>query len=158
KGYAQIAQDQDLLDLVADSKLLQDYIASTPIDVVLRRVPTALTADQLHGLLRPLTPRLYSIASAQDEVGEEVHITVGLVEYEQDAKQYLGGASGYLNRRLESGDEVDIFIEPSAHFRMPQDPATPIVMIGAGTGIAPFRAFMQKRDANDEAGENWLIF
>ena len=158
KGYAQIAQNQDLLDLVADSKLLQDYIANTPIDVVLRRVPTVLTAEQLHGLLRPLTPRLYSIASAQDEVGEEVHITVGLVEYEQEAKQYFGGASGYLNRRLESGDEVDVFIEPSTHFRLPQDPATPIVMIGAGTGIAPFRAFMQKRDANDEAGENWLIF
>ncbi len=158
KGYAQITGDKALLDLSADNKALQDYIAQTPIDVVLRRVPHALTAEQLLGLLRPLTPRLYSIASAQEEVGEEVHITVGLVEYEQDTRQYLGGASGYLNRRLEAGDEVEIFIEPSAHFRLPQDPQTPIIMIGAGTGIAPFRAFLQKRDADDAEGQNWLIF
>ncbi len=158
KGYAQITGDQALLDLATDNKALQEYIAWTPIDVVLRRVPHALTAEQLQGLLRPLTPRLYSIASAQEEVGDEVHITVALVEYEKDTKQYLGGASGYLNRRLEAGDEVDIFIEPSAHFRLPQDPQTPIIMIGAGTGIAPFRAFMQKRDADDAEGQNWLIF
>jgi len=158
KGYAQITQDPDLLELVANTKALQDYIADTPIDVVLRRVPQVLTAQQLCDLLRPLTPRLYSIASAQEEVGDEVHITVALVEYEQDTIQYQGGASGYLNRRLEAGDEVDIFIEPSAHFRLPQDTQTPIIMIGAGTGIAPFRAFMQKRDAEDQEGANWLIF
>ena len=158
KGYAHITQDPGLLELIADTKALQDYIADTPIDVVLRRVPQALTAQQLSDLLRPLTPRLYSIASAQEEVGDEVHITVALVEYEQDTVQYLGGASGYLNRRLEAGDEVDIFIEPSAHFRLPQDAQTPIIMIGAGTGIAPFRAFMQKRDAEDQEGPNWLIF
>jgi sulfite reductase (NADPH) flavoprotein alpha-component len=158
KGYAQITQDPGLLELVANTKALQDYIAETPIDVVLRRVPQELTAQQLCDLLRPLTPRLYSIASAQEEVGDEVHITVALVEYEQDTIQYQGGASGYLNRRLEAGDEVDIFIEPSAHFRLPQDAQTPIIMIGAGTGIAPFRAFMQKRDAEDQEGANWLIF
>lgn len=158
KGYAQMTQDPGLLELIADNKALQGYIAVTPIDVVLRRVPHALTAEQLQGLLRPLTPRLYSIASAQEEVGDEVHITVSLVEYEQDAKQYQGAASGFLNRRLEAGDEVEIFIEPSAHFRLPQDAQTPVIMIGAGTGIAPFRAFMQKRDADDAGGKNWLIF
>ncbi|PJX25734.1 sulfite reductase [NADPH] flavoprotein, alpha-component [Advenella sp. S44] len=158
KGYAQITQDKALLELVADSKALQEYITDTPIDVVLRRVPKVLTAQQLCGLLRPLTPRLYSIASAQEEVGDEVHITVALVQYEQDAKQYQGGASGYLNRRVQAGDEVEIFIESSANFRLPEDAQTSVIMIGAGTGIAPFRAFMQKRDAEDHQGSNWLIF
>lgn len=158
KGYAQITQDSTLLALVEDAKALQDYIDATPIDAVLRQVPHALTAEQLQGLLRPLTPRLYSIASAQEEVGEEVHITVGLVEYEHDGRQYQGGASGFLAHRLESGDEIGIFIEPSGHFRLPADPQVPVIMIGAGTGIAPFRAFMQKRDADDAEGRNWLVF
>ena len=109
-------------------------------------------------LFRPQTPRLYSIASAQDEVGEEVHLTVGVVRFEHHGNTYTGAASGYLGERLEEGGEVRVFVEPNPNFRLPADGDTPIIMIGAGTGIAPFRAFMQQLAANGDNGKNWLIF
>ena len=119
---------------------------------------TTLTASQLIGLLRPLAPRLYSIASSQAEVGEEVHLTVGLLQFEQDGKVRKGAGSSYLAERVSEDTPVSIFIEKNDHFRLPQDNSTPIIMIGSGTGIAPFRAFVQQRAADEAEGKNWLIF
>jgi sulfite reductase (NADPH) flavoprotein alpha-component len=101
---------------------------------------------------------LYSIASSQAEVDEEVHLTVGLVEYQTEEATRNGGASGFLGKRLEEGETVKVFIEHNDNFRLPTDGNTPVIMVGPGTGVAPFRAFMQEREAQDAEGDNWLFF
>ncbi|SPZ21756.1 Sulfite reductase [NADPH] flavoprotein alpha-component [Providencia rettgeri] len=101
---------------------------------------------------------MYSISSSQSEVENEVHATVGVVRYEIDGKARTGGASGFLADRLNEDDELRIFIEHNDNFRLPQDPNTPVIMIGPGTGIAPFRAFLQQRDNDGATGKNWLFF
>ncbi|ACS84668.1 NADPH-dependent assimilatory sulfite reductase flavoprotein subunit [Musicola paradisiaca] len=156
--YAALARNEKLLGLLADKAALQQYAQRTPLVDMVREAPVELTPEQLTGLLRPLTPRLYSIASAQDEVGGEVHITVGVVRYEYEGRARTGGASGYLADYVGEEGEVRVFIEHNDHFRLPADPQTPVIMIGPGTGIAPFRAFMQQREAQGAGGQNWLFF
>ncbi|TCV99223.1 NADPH-dependent assimilatory sulfite reductase flavoprotein subunit [Biostraticola tofi] len=157
-AYAALARNEKLLALVDDKVALQAYAAATPIVDMVREAPVELNPEQLIELLRPLTPRLYSIASAQAEVGDEVHITVGVVRYDIDGRPRTGGASGFLADRLAEDDNVQVFIEHNDNFRLPGDPNTPIIMIGPGTGIAPFRAFLQQRAADEAPGKNWLIF
>ena len=158
KGYAELSQNAALLQLVQDTAALQAAVDCTPIAGILHDYPHAISAEQLHGLLRPLTPRMYSIASAQAEVETEVHLTVGRVAYEHHGQAYTGGASGFLSDRVEEGGEIKVFVEPNKNFRLPENGDTPIIMIGAGTGVAPFRAFIQQRDNNGDAGLNWLVF
>ena len=156
KAYAPYAASAEL-----DAALAEDahaFAAAHPPVALIKRYPAHLAADEFLALLRPLTPRLYSIASAQDEVGEEVHLTVGVVRYEHDGQTRSGGASAYLGERLAEDGAVRVFVESSPHFRLPQNPDTPVIMIGAGTGIAPYRAFMQQRVAAGDGGKNWLIF
>lgn len=158
-GLADISDNAALKDLAGDKAQVNALVASAQVVDVLKRFPTALTAEQLVGLLRPLTPRLYSIASAQSEVEEEVHLTVGVVRYPQeDGTVRSGAASSYLADRLIEDGEVRVFIEHNDNFRLPQNPDTPVIMVGPGTGIAPFRAFMQEREAQGAEGKNWLFF
>lgn len=158
-GLADISGNAALQDLAGDKAQVNALVASAQVVDVLKRFPTALTAEQLIGLLRPLTPRLYSIASAQSEVEDEVHLTVGVVRYpQQDGTLRSGAASSYLADRLEEGAEVRVFVEHNDNFRLPANPDTPIIMVGPGTGIAPFRAFMQEREAQGAQGKNWLFF
>ncbi|CFR06416.1 NADPH-dependent assimilatory sulfite reductase flavoprotein subunit [Yersinia kristensenii] len=156
--YAALSRDEKLIALLADKPALQHYAKNTPIVDMVRQAPSDLNADQLIALLRPLTPRLYSIASSQAETESEVHITVGVVRYEIDGRPRTGGASGYLAERLEVDGDIRIFIEHNDNFRLPANPETPVIMIGPGTGIAPFRAFMQQREADGATGKNWLLF
>ncbi|ELQ6037430.1 NADPH-dependent assimilatory sulfite reductase flavoprotein subunit [Cronobacter sakazakii] len=158
ENYATLTRSEALLPLVGDKAKLQDYAARTPIVDMVRFAPAQLEADQLLGLLRPLTPRLYSIASSQAEVENEVHITVGVVRFDIEGRARAGGASSYLADRLEEDGEVRVFIEHNDNFRLPATPETPVIMIGPGTGIAPFRAFMQQREADGATGKNWLFF
>ncbi|QPR53031.1 assimilatory sulfite reductase (NADPH) flavoprotein subunit [Aeromonas allosaccharophila] len=158
-GLADISDNAALKDLAGDKAQVNALVASAQVVDVLKRFPTALTAEQLIGLLRPLTPRLYSIASAQSEVEEEVHLTVGVVRYPQeDGTVRSGAASSYLADRLIEDGEVRVFVEHNDNFRLPQNPDTPVIMVGPGTGIAPFRAFMQEREAQGAEGKNWLFF
>ena len=156
--YAELSGSEELKTTAADKARLDAYLAATPPVGVFAAHPHPLDAQTLFQLFRPQTPRLYSIASAQDEVGEEVHLTVGVVRFEHHGNTYTGAASGYLGERLEEGGEVRVFVEPNPNFRLPANGDTPVIMIGAGTGIAPFRAFMQQRAANGDNGKNWLIF
>ncbi|NCI00482.1 sulfite reductase subunit alpha [Cronobacter malonaticus] len=158
ENYATLTRSEALLPLVGDKAKLQDYAARTPIVDMVRFAPAQLEAEQLTGLLRPLTPRLYSIASSQAEVENEVHITVGVVRFDIEGRPRAGGASSYLADRLEEDGEVRVFIEHNDNFRLPATPETPVIMIGPGTGIAPFRAFMQQREADGATGKNWLFF
>ena len=157
-NYAALARNEQLTELLTDKARLQHYAQTTPIVDMVRQAPMELNAEQLTGLLRPLTPRLYSIASSPAENEGEVHITVGAVRYEIDGRPRTGGASGYLADRLEEEGEVRVFIEHNDNFRLPADPDAPVIMIGPGTGIAPFRAFMQQRDNDGAGGKNWLFF
>ncbi|EGT0639237.1 NADPH-dependent assimilatory sulfite reductase flavoprotein subunit [Citrobacter werkmanii] len=158
ENYATLTRSESLLPLVGDKAQLQQYAATTPIVDMVRFSPAQLDADALIGLLRPLTPRLYSIASAQAEVESEVHVTVGVVRYEIEGRVRAGGASSFLADRVEEEGEVRVFIEHNDNFRLPANPQTPVIMIGPGTGIAPFRAFMQQRAADGAEGKNWLFF
>lgn len=155
---AEATQDDKLLALLEDKKALRDYIADRQIVDIIIDNPVAVTAQQLVDALRPLTARLYSIASSQTEVEDEVHLTVAHVAYDAHGFAHQGGASGFLSTRLEEGDNVKVYVEPNPHFRLPNDPNIPIIMVGPGTGIAPFRAFMQERDAQGAEGKNWLFF
>ncbi|MBJ8681870.1 NADPH-dependent assimilatory sulfite reductase flavoprotein subunit [Citrobacter freundii] len=158
ENYATLTRSETLLPLVGDKAQLQHYAATTPIVDMVRFSPAQLDAQALVELLRPLTPRLYSIASSQAEVESEVHVTVGVVRYEIEGRARAGGASSFLADRVEEEGEVRVFIEHNDNFRLPANPQTPVIMIGPGTGIAPFRAFMQQRAADGAEGKNWLFF
>ncbi|HBS5906927.1 TPA: NADPH-dependent assimilatory sulfite reductase flavoprotein subunit [Klebsiella variicola] len=158
ENYATLTRSESLLPLVGDKAQLQQYAAATPIVDMVRFSPVQLDAEALIGLLRPLTPRLYSIASSQAEVESEVHVTVGVVRYEIEGRARAGGASSFLADRVEEDGEVRVFIEHNDNFRLPANPETPVIMIGPGTGIAPFRAFMQQRAVDGAQGKNWLFF
>lgn len=158
-GLAEISANVALKDLAGDKAQVNALVASAQVVDVLKRFPTELIAEQLLGLLRPLTPRLYSIASSQSEVEEEVHLTVGVVRYPQeDGTVRSGAASSYLADRLAEDAEVRVFVEHNDNFRLPPNPDTPVIMVGPGTGIAPFRAFLQEREAQGAEGKNWLFF
>lgn len=158
-GLAELSDNAALKDLAGDKVQVNALVASAQVVDVLKRFPTPLSAEQLIGLLRPLTPRLYSIASAQSEVEEEVHLTVAVVRYPQeDGTVRSGAASSYLADRLAEDAEVRVFVEHNDNFRLPANPDTPVIMVGPGTGIAPFRAFMQERETQGAEGKNWLFF
>ncbi|CDG46817.1 NADPH-dependent assimilatory sulfite reductase flavoprotein subunit [Serratia symbiotica] len=156
--YAALSRDETLIGLLADKMALQQYAHHTPIVDMVRQAPADLNAEQLIGLLRPLTPRLYSIASSQAETANEVHITVGVVRYDINGRARAGGASSFLADRLEEDGDLRVFIEHNDNFRLPANPDAPVIMIGPGTGIAPFRAFMQQRNSDGAGGKNWLFF
>lgn len=158
ENYATLTRSESLLPLVGGKAQLQHYAATTPIVDMVRFSPAQLDAQALIDLLRPLTPRLYSIASSQAETENEVHVTVGVVRYDIEGRARAGGASSFLADRVEEEGEVRVFIEHNDNFRLPANPQTPVIMIGPGTGIAPFRAFMQQRAAEGAEGKNWLFF
>jgi sulfite reductase (NADPH) flavoprotein alpha-component len=108
--------------------------------------------------LRPLAPRLYSIASSPEAVGDEVHVTVAVVEYKHERQRRLGAASAYLAGLTGEAARARVFIEHNERFRLPADTARDVIMIGPGTGVAPFRGFVQHREAQGATGRNWLFF
>jgi sulfite reductase (NADPH) flavoprotein alpha-component len=158
KAYAAATESAALNELLSEPSALRAFLADRQIIDIVRQYPSGLAAQSLVNALRPLTPRLYSIASSQAEVEDEVHLTVAHVDYAYSGKRHQGGASGFLSSRLEEGQEVGVYIEKNDNFRLPANPQTPIIMIGPGTGIAPFRAFMQDREASETAGQSWLFF
>ncbi|HSJ04382.1 MAG: sulfite reductase flavoprotein subunit alpha [Verrucomicrobium sp.] len=108
--------------------------------------------------LRKLQPRLYSIASSLKAHPEEVHLCVGAVRYEKDGTAHKGVASTFLADRLPTGETTGVFVHTAKHFRVPADATKPMIMVGPGTGIAPFRAFLEEREAAGASGKNWLFF
>ena len=157
QDYAELTDSAELRKIAADADALKTYIADRQIIDVIHEHPAPLAPEAFISTLRKLTPRLYSIASSQTEVEEEVHLTVGVVDYEINGFEHLGGASGHLSH-LQAGEEVRVYVEANDNFRLPSDGSTPTIMIGPGTGIAPFRAFLQERAALEASGENWIFF
>ncbi len=152
---------QPLLELTepANKAQLDDFFWGREVLDLLMTYPAAqITAAELVGVLRKLQPRLYSIASSQRAVGDSVHLTVALVEYETFGRKRKGVCSNFLAFGAADPSSVPVFVHTAKHFRLPEDPATPVIMVGPGTGIAPFRAFLQERKATGATGKNWLIF
>jgi sulfite reductase (NADPH) flavoprotein alpha-component len=158
KSYQAETGQAELAELMADKAVLREYLSVSQIVDIVEKYPAKITSQALVNALRPIVPRLYSIASSQAEVEDEVHLTVAHIEYEANGFTHQGGASGFLSTRLEEGDNLHVYVENNDNFRLPADPTIPIIMVGPGTGIAPFRAFMQERDSTEAEGKNWLFF
>ncbi|HEY2040480.1 MAG TPA: oxidoreductase [Edaphobacter sp.] len=114
--------------------------------------------QQLFNVLQRLTPRMYSISSSQKVHQDSVHTTVRVIRYEAHGRDRQGVASGHLGDRAGEGTTMPIFLHSNNNFRLPEDSNAPVIMIGPGTGIAPFRAFLEERDADGAKGKNWLFF
>lgn len=158
KKYTNITKNKFLKKIISDNKHLDNYVINTPLVKMIYDYPCKLSFKKLISILRPLTPRLYSISSSQSEMPNEVHITVGVVKKIASDYVCFGGASGYLSQYLKVDDKVKIFIEINKNFRLPKNKDVSIIMIGSGTGIAPFRSFMQQRDNDGSTGKNWMFF
>lgn len=136
---------------------LTALLAESQVIDLLQAYPGEWTAEDLIAALRPLQPRLYSIASSRKAVGDEAHLTVAHVEYSRDGQPRWGTGSHFL-AATEEGARLPVFIERNERFRVPNDTARDIIMIGPGTGVAPFRGFVQERAAVGASGRNWLLF
>ncbi|MBL4822506.1 MAG: assimilatory sulfite reductase (NADPH) flavoprotein subunit [Colwellia sp.] len=156
--WAKISGNKELTAIAADKNTAREYAGEHQIIDVIKAAKTEIDPQFFVEALRKITPRLYSIASAQAEVEEEVHLTVGLVSFDANGEPRSGGASGFLANRLEEGQSVRVFVEHNDNFRLPSDNNTPVIMVGPGTGVAPFRAFMQQREADEASGDNWMFF
>ncbi len=147
-----------LAALLTDAEALRQYTWGHDLADLLRDFPDIWSAEALLSILRPLQPRLYSIASSPLFAPDEVHLTVSALRYTAGKRQKRGVASTFLPDALAVGEKARVFIERNEYFKLPADPATPILMIGPGTGVAPFRAFVQEREAAGAAGKSWLFF
>ena len=156
--YYEITGLEGINQILNDDQLLDSYLWGNDILDLVQEFPVHLSAEDLINLLRPLPARLYSISSSQETVGEEVHITVSAVRYENKGRWREGACSTYLSDRIEVDQEIPVYIERNQAFRLPENENTPIIMVGAGTGVAPFRAFLQHREAARQKGKSWLIF
>lgn len=156
--WAEWSESAELAAVLDDRDALQAFSASRQVADVLREYPLDMTPEQLVGALRRIAPRLYSIASSPLVADDEVHLTVKLEGCEIDGRLRAGAASWQLLERGRPGETLPVYIEANERFRLPPDGETPIIMIGPGTGVAPFRAFVEHRKALGHAGPNWLFF
>ena len=156
--WANLSKDETLVNIASDKNTAREFAGNHQIIDVVAIADADVDAQTFVDNLRKITPRLYSIASAQSEVEEEVHLTVGVVTYDANGQTRTGGASGFLAQRLEDGQSVRVFVEHNDNFRLPVNNDAPVIMIGPGTGVAPFRAFMQEREAREASGDNWMFF
>ena len=146
-----------LQDICSDEKKLDEYVFDRDVVDVLHDAPGVhLEPSEIPGLLNKIAPRLYSIASSPDHRTGEVHLTVAVVQYASHGRTKQGLASGYL-ANLADQASVPVYVQPTRHFHLPA-PDRDVIMVGPGTGIAPFRAFLQHRAKHGHSGRNWLFF
>ena len=152
-------QIADYARITGDAALSIDtsFAAGRQVIDLLEAAPHPLTAEQLTSLLRPLPPRYFSLASSRKAVPDEAHLLIAAVRYETHQRARKGVASVDVAERRKTGETMKVFLKPNTHFRLPEDAHRPMIMIGPGTGVAPFRAFMQERDAIGASGRNWLL-
>ncbi len=158
KVYAELSNSDDLAAMLKSKRQLSEFLDTRQIVDIVRQYPATLSAAEFAGSLRKLMPRSYSIASSPLANPDEVHLTVAAVNYQAFGTEHWGAASTMLADRIAEGDKVSVFVEPNTRFRLPVDGQTPIIMIGPGTGVAPFRAFVEQRAELGATGKNWLFF
>ncbi|MCC3153571.1 assimilatory sulfite reductase (NADPH) flavoprotein subunit [Hymenobacter sp. BT770] len=157
--YAALTPHAELHALLADTSRLQPYLYGRDVADLLTDFPTdQLTAQVLAETLRPLPSRAYSIASSLLVHPDEVHLTVGALRYDAHGRRKHGVCSSYLADQISVGDTARVFVETNEYFKLPANPAADIIMVGAGTGVAPFRAFVEERVELGATGRNWLLF
>jgi sulfite reductase (NADPH) flavoprotein alpha-component len=156
--YAALTGDAVLREAADDDAKADAFLRDRQLIDLLTVAPHFLNPKQLTTLLRPLPPRYYSVASSQAAVGEEAHLLIAKVAWDSHGRARKGVASTDAAERRRVGATLPISVKPNPHFRLPADPDAPIIMIGPGTGVAPFRAFMQEREATGARGRNWLFF
>ncbi len=157
KNYAELIGDKKLLEKSQKPEISEYIYGRFLIDLIKDYPIKNIKAEDFVKVLRKIPPRLYSIASSQKIVGDEVHLTVATVRYNSFNMARNGVSSGFLADDINKNDKIKIYLKPNKNFRLP-DADKPIIMVGPGTGIAPFRAFMQERDAINAKGKNWLFF
>lgn len=159
KLVSDVSKNTQLATLLQDNNkvALKDWLWSKQTVDVLHTFPAKLKVQALLGALKRLQPRLYSISSSPKATSGEVHITVSTVRYKCEDKQRKGVCSTFM-ADFTGDATVPIFVQKSANFRPPANSETPMIMVGPGTGIAPFRAFLQERHARKDTGKNWLFF
>ncbi|WP_417538531.1 assimilatory sulfite reductase (NADPH) flavoprotein subunit [Marinobacter sp.] len=158
KHWADRVESDALKALVADRAEMMAWTEGRDLLDLVQAWPIAgLEPQTLVDLLRKLPPRLYSISSSQTAVEDEVHITVAAVRYASHGRNREGVASVWLSERMSEGAKLRVYIDPNTKFALPDD-SKPVIMIGPGTGVAPFRAFLQEREEREAEGENWLFF
>ena len=156
--FLQFAPNEQLQKLTEDPDKFKEYLEGRDIVDLFHDYPAKIDALNLIKILRPLQPRYYSISSSPKAFPGELHLTVGVVNYENSGREKRGTCSTFLSEVSVEDEKVPIFIESNPGFRLPEDDETPIIMVGAGTGIAPYRAFVQHRELADKPGKSWLFF
>lgn len=156
--YATLSQSTRLQKILADNLSVQAYLHGRDILDLLKEVRLKLSPEQLISVLRKNTPRMYSIASSQQAVEDEVHLLVSVVRYEAYGRCKEGLCSSFLADRIKEDETVKVFVDPNTRFKLPEDPDRPVIMVGPGTGVAPFRAFLQHREIEEARGKSWLFF
>ena len=158
RKYAALVQHKALDRLLDNEAQLEAYAAEGDVLDLVLDFPGQISVEDFLSVLRKLNQRLYSVASSRAAVGDRADITVKVIENNHGERSRNGVCSSFLWNRLDVGDKVPITLETIAKFRLPEDDNVPVVMISAGTGIAPFRAFLQERSARQAKGNAWLIF
>lgn len=156
---AKLSSNEELHQLASDSNQLKSYIGGRDlIDLVRDFKPWSSSAQEFVSILRKMPARLYSISSSFEANPDEVHLTIGAVRYDAHGRERKGVCSILCSERLQPGDTLPVFIQHNENFKLPENPETPIIMVGPGTGIAPFRSFMQEREESGAEGKSWLFF
>ena len=158
ENYNALANSPKLKGLIANKSELDKYIENHDLLDLLQDFPTKLTPLRLVSVLRYLPPRLYSISSSIEAVPGEVHLTIAKVDFDYKERRRKGACSSYIAERLTENEKVPVFIEKNINFRLPIDNNTPVIMIGAGTGVAPYRAFLQEFETKKRQNSSWLFF
>ena len=158
ENYRNLTGNEILGDLLNDEHSLDTYLYGHDVVDLLTDFPAGLDVAGLVSVLAPLQPRMYSIASSQAAHPEELHVTVAAVRYDKRDRRRHGACSTFLSDRVEAGSVIPIFIEKNRNFKLPKETEAPVIMVGAGTGIAPYRSFVQHRQKLKAKGESWLFF
>ncbi|MGH8559070.1 MAG: assimilatory sulfite reductase (NADPH) flavoprotein subunit [Methylococcales bacterium] len=159
--YAELVNSADLKTLLDDEHKedFKEYIWGRQIiDLVEDAPPIGIEPQDFVDVLRKMPGRLYSIASSMSKYKNQAHLLVGAVRYHSHERDREGICSTFLAGRVEDNEKLLIYVQPNKVFRLPDNPDTPVIMIGPGTGVAPFRAFLQEREATGAKGKNWLFF
>lgn len=156
--HAELTNNAQLKEILEDNTKVVEYLEGRDILDLINEVPFEFTADQLVSVLRKNTARMYSIASSQEAVENEVHLLVSVVRYNALGRDKEGHCSATLADRLEIDDKVKVFVDKNTRFKLPSNPEAPIIMVGPGTGVAPFRAFMQHLEVAEQKTPSWLFF
>lgn len=155
--YFEATKNEKLDEILDNDNLLDEYLDGHDLLDLLEDFPFEWNANKLISILRPIPPRLYSISSSQKVVGEEVHATIALVRFEKEERLRVGACSSHVIYDVDEGDTLPVYIDKNPSFKLPENNSA-IIMVGAGTGIAPYRAFMQQRQQEGYTGYSWLFY